>query len=163
MVLAIESPRRPDTIRLLDEHLADMSDTAPEESRHAFDVGRLEQPDVTFWTAREDSELLGVGALKIHGDNTGEVKSMRTSPASRGRGVAAAILRRIIDTAHDKGLSELNLETGSDEFFASAWRLYERHGFVERGPFAHYDEDPHSRYYGLGLSPAAGREPGQAG
>ncbi|HIW91132.1 MAG TPA: GNAT family N-acetyltransferase [Candidatus Corynebacterium avicola] len=143
-------------MRLLDEHLADMSDTAPEESRHAFDVGQLDQPSVSFWAAREDGELLGVGALKIHDDNTGEVKSMRTAPETRGRGVAAAILQRIIDTAHEKGLRELNLETGSDEFFASAWRLYERHGFVERGPFADYKVDPHSRHYGLGL-----RAPGE--
>lgn len=35
--------------------------------------------------------------------------------------------------------------------FVSARRLYERHGFRVRAPFADYTDDPLSVYYGLPL------------
>ncbi len=101
---------------------------------------------------RAGGELLGIGALKIHNDGTGEVKSMRTVKDARGRGVAGAILREIIATARRAGLTALNLETGVEPYFVSARRLYERHGFTVRAPFADYTDDPLSVYYGLSLA-----------
>jgi len=43
------------------------------------------------------------------------------------------------------------LETGSEDYFAPARRLYARHGFVVRGPFADYTDDPNSVYMELAL------------
>ena len=69
-----------------------------------------------------------------------------------GWGVAGAILTEIIATARRAGLTALNLETGVEPYFASARRLYERHGFTIRGPFADYTDDLLSIYYGLPLT-----------
>lgn len=144
MDIAIDDPARDDVTRLLAEHLADMRATSPPESVHALDVGDLLVPEVTFWTARRDGVLLGCAALKELAPEHGEVKSMRTAAASRGGGVAGALLRQVVEESRRRGYTRLSLETGSQEFFAPARRLYARHGFAECGPFADYVLDPNS-------------------
>ena len=69
---------------------------------------------------------------------------MRTRAAARGRGVGAAILATILAEASARGYRRLSLETGSEEHFAPARRLYARHGFAECPPFGDYVEDPNS-------------------
>lgn len=144
LTIAYDDPRRADVLDLLAEHLADMHATSPAESVHALDPDGLAVPAITFWTAREDGRLLGCAALKELGADEGEVKSMRTATAARGRGVAAALLRCVLAEATGRGYVSLHLETGSQDFFAPARRLYARHGFTECGPFADYVLDPSS-------------------
>lgn len=150
--LEIDDPHRPDVTALLSEHLADMHGNSPAESVHALDVDSLTQPGIAFWTAREDGVLLGCSALKEIDGGSSEIKSMRTTPAARGRGVGAAMLARIIEQARIRGVQALFLETGSDKFFSPARRLYERHGFQECPPFADYIEDPYSVFMQLDLT-----------
>jgi len=76
---------------------------------------------------------------------------MRTSAAARRRGVGARMLAHLIEAARGRGYERLNLETGTQEYFAPARRLYRRHGFVECGPFADYVIDPHSTFMTLVL------------
>ena len=159
IVIAPDAPTRADVRRLLDEHLADMFATSPVDSVHALDHSALSAPGISFWTAREDGDLLGCGALKQLGAGQGEIKSMRTTPAARGRGVAALVLGRILDDARQRRFSDLFLETGSQDFFAPARRLYRRHGFAECPPFADYTLDPHSVFLHRGLT---GGTPGNA-
>lgn len=147
-----DDPTRADVRRLLDEHLADMFATSPAESVHALDHSALSAPGMAFWTAREDGVLLGCGALRELPARQGEIKSMRTTPAARGRGVAALVLERIIDAARQRQLEDLFLETGSEEYFAPARRLYLRHGFVECPPFGDYALDRHSVFMRLTLT-----------
>ena len=123
--------------------------TSPAESVHALDHSALSAPSITFWTAREDGDLLGCGALKLldspAGQATvGELKSMRTTEAARGRGVATRMLRHILDDARARNLQRVCLETGTEDYFAPARRLYARHGFTECPPFADYVPDPNS-------------------
>ena len=152
ILIGPDSPALPDVRRLLDEHLADMFATSPAESVHALDHGALAGPDITFWTARDDGGvLLGCGALKDLGTDEGEIKSMRTARPARGRGIAALILGRILDEAGQRGYHRLLLETGSQEFFAPARRLYARHGFVPCPPFAGYQPDPNSVFMARSL------------
>ena len=153
-----DSPGRADVEQLLGEHLADMFATSPAESVHALDSAALSGPDITFWTAREDSEVLGCGALKLlepGGSKTkqGEIKSMRTAAHARGRGIATLLLAHILAEARRGGYDRLYLETGSQDFFAPARRLYQRHGFSVCPPFAGYGEDPNSVYMTLALDP----------
>lgn len=129
---------------LLAEHLADMHRISPPESVHALDVAGLCSPDITFWAAWSGSELLGCGALKELDPSHGEVKSMRTTPAHRRKGVAQAMLRHIVDVAARRGYERLSLETGSLDEFESARRLYEGFGFSYCPPFGGYTEDPNS-------------------
>ncbi len=155
VVVARDDPARPDVLRLLQEHLDDMFATSPAESVHALDPAALAGPDVTFMTARTDGGvLLGCGALKDLGAGEGEIKSMRTAQQARGRGVAALLLSRILEEARTRGYKRLFLETGSEEFFAPARRLYARHGFVPCPPFAGYQPDPNSVFMARSLPDA---------
>jgi len=148
-----EDPARPDVVALLEQHLAVTKDTAPPESCHALHADELRAPHITFLAARDnDGTLVGMGALADLGDGHGEIKSMHTALAARGRGVAAAMLTRLVEVARESGYTRVSLETGTQDFFEPAHRLYERHGFTECGPFDTYVADPHSRFYTLNLS-----------
>jgi putative acetyltransferase len=118
----------------------------PAGSAHVFDVSRLKQPDVRFWSAWEDTILMGTGALKRIDSRNGEVKSMHTLQASRRSGVGQAMLLHIIAEARAMQLQQLWLETGSFDFFAPARALYAKHGFVECAPFEGYQSDPNSTF-----------------
>jgi len=142
----------PAVLALLEEHLADMHATSPPESVHALDLSGLTAPGVTFWTARLDGLPLGCVALKELSPASGELKSMRTAAAARGRGVGTALLTVVLDEARRRGYREVSLETGTEAFFAPAHRLYRRHGFTECGPFGDYVLDPHSTFMTLTLS-----------
>ena len=136
---------------LLDEHLADMRATSPPESVHALEPQALTGPSMVFFTARDDAVLLGCGALQDLGTGEGEVKSMRTAAAARGRGVASALLARILDEARGRGFSAVRLETGVEDYFAPARAMYAKFGFVPCGPFDKYTDDPNSVYLVLDL------------
>ena len=144
-----DDPTRDDVHQLLSEHLADMFATSPAESVHALDHSALLAPSITFWTAREGRDLLGCGALRLLESPAGspiygEVKSMRTAASARGRGVATLMLRHILDDARARNVERIYLETGTEDYFAPARRLYARHGFTECTPFADYVLDPNS-------------------
>ena len=144
--------RGPEIAALLGAHLDQMADQSPPESRHALDLDGLRVPEVTFWCAWDGPDLLGCGALKELDRRHGEIKSMHTSAAHRGRGVGAKILTHIIDTARARGYRRLSLETGSMAAFAPARALYERFGFTYCDPFADYREDPNSVFMTLELT-----------
>jgi len=147
----LDDPRRDDVSALLQQHLDDMHAESPPESVHALDLDALTAPGITFVTARaDDGALLGCGAIKVLGDH-GEIKSMRTTDAARGRGVAAAVLGWLIEEARRRGVARVSLETGTQDYFASAVRLYQRHGFVDCGPFGDYRLDPYSRFMTIAL------------
>ncbi len=129
---------------LLREHLESMALHSPPESIHALDIEALRQPEITFWTVRENDELLGCGALKELDSQHGEIKSMRTSTPHLRKGVAKNLLRHIIEEAVRRGYSRLSLETGSMEAFEPARQLYANFGFTYCEPFADYVEDPYS-------------------
>ena len=164
MKIAIDSPARDDVSRLLDEHLTDMFATSPAESVHALDHSALLAPTITFWTARDDDDtLLGCGALSELQPGTeareGEIKSMRTAAHARGRGVASALLDAVLGEARRREYTRVSLETGPQDYFASARRLYARHGFTECGPFGSYTLDPYSVFMTLELRGPEPRAP----
>jgi putative acetyltransferase len=134
----------PRVVDLLHTHLTRArAETAP-GSAHALDLSGLRAPEVTFWSAWDDDAVVGVGALKRLSADHGEVKSMHTAEAARGRGVGSAILLQIMAAARARGMLRLSLETGSWPYFSPARALYARHGFVECPPFGEYRADPNS-------------------
>jgi putative acetyltransferase len=151
MKLEIDDLSRTQVHDLLNEHLHNMHELSPAESVHALDLESLRQPYVTFWTAWEDSVLVGCGALKELDRRHGEVKSMRTPNAYRRRGAARAILAHIIQIAKSRSYDRLSLETGSMDAFKPAQRLYQSFGFTYCGPFGEYAEDPNSVFMTLRL------------
>ena len=143
--------RSADVIALLQEHLDDMHRHSPPESVHALDLDKLRRPEISFWVARESGVLLGCGALKALDPRHGEIKSMRTAPTQRGRGVGALMLEHILREARARGYKRLSLETGTPAAFDAARRLYRRYRFVECGPFGDYAPDPYSTFMTLEL------------
>ncbi len=116
MHIEIDDLRGVDVAELLRGHIEKMRAVSPPESKHALDIEALRRPEITFWSVREDAELIGCGALKELDPHHAEIKSMRTAVGHRSKGVA----------------------------FAPARRLYERFGFVPCAPFADYKADPNS-------------------
>ena len=151
MKIELDNLSRPEIHALLSEHLQSMYELSPPESVHALDLGKLRQPDITFWTAWEGPVLLGCGALKELDPTHGEVKSMRTPNALRRKGAGRALLAHAIATARSRGYRRLSLETGSAEAFKPAQTLYQSFGFALCGPFGDYDEDPNSVFMTLVL------------
>ncbi|MGM9473863.1 GNAT family N-acetyltransferase [Pseudarthrobacter sp. YS3] len=156
IIIDRDHPPREDVYQLLSEHLADMFATSPAESVHALDPSALSGPSITFWTAREDGELLGCGALKLldspqRAGKLGEIKSMRTAAGARGRGVATLMLNHILEEARGGNFAHIYLETGTEDYFAPARRLYARNGFTPCPPFADYVPDPNSVFMELRL------------
>jgi len=141
----------PRVVDLLHTHMTRARAETARGSSHALDLSGLRAPEVTFWSAWEGDAVVGVGALKRLSTDHGEVKSMHTAEAARGRGVGSAMVRHIMAAARSRGMSRLSLETGSWPYFAPARALYARHGFVECGPFGEYREDPNSVFMTLAL------------
>ena len=139
----LDDPRVLDLLRV---HFEACHAVTPPESAHVFDVSRLKDADVHFWSAWEGDTLMGVGALKCLDLEHGEVKSMHTSKEARRRGVGSAIVQHILTEAKQLGLKRLSLETGSFGFFEPARALYARHGFVLCEPFGDYQHDPYSSF-----------------
>jgi putative acetyltransferase len=129
---------------LLAEHLRNMHELSPPQSVHALDVAALREPEVTFWSAWSNAELLGCGALKELTSGHGEIKSMRTAVAHRRKGVARSVLMHIIAEARARSYARLSLETGSMAAFEPARCLYQSFGFEYCPPFASYVDDPNS-------------------
>lgn len=144
MQIRIDDLTSPEIAELLNEHLQDMYATSPPESVHALDLDKLRKPEITFWSVWDNNVLVGCGALKELDPTHAEIKSMRSSNHARGKGVGKKMLEHILGVANERKYQRLSLETGSQDFFIPARKLYERYGFECCGPFADYKEDPYS-------------------
>ncbi|MGE0667328.1 MAG: GNAT family N-acetyltransferase [Sphingomonadales bacterium] len=136
---------------LLHTHLLTArAQTAP-GSAHALDLDGLRAPDITLWSIWAGETLAGVGALRRLSADHGEVKSMHTAEAMRGRGFGRAMLVHIMEAARAAGMTRLSLETGAWDFFRPAHALYRAHGFVDCPPFGDYRPDSNSLFFTLQL------------
>ena len=144
MDIRIDDLTGPEIITLIEEHYKEMLSQSPEDSMHALDLEGLRRPEITFWTAWEDGELLGCGAMKELDPTHGEIKSMRTVSLHSRKGVAKRILEHMLEVAQSRGYHKVSLETGTLDSFKPAIRLYTKLGFEYCEPFADYVEDPYS-------------------
>jgi putative acetyltransferase len=134
------------TQALVRHHLAGMRASSPVCSVHAFDIDRLRQPGVSFWSGWVENEIAVIGALKRIDAANCEIKSMRVADAFLGKGAGRAMLAHILSEARRAGFATIWLETGSTAIFEPAIKLYASAGFGFCGPFADYREDPFSRF-----------------
>jgi putative acetyltransferase len=137
--IKLESPDQPEVVALIDELDAFQKPLYPPESHHGIDIDALMQLNVLFAVARHDGEAVGCGAVVLN-DGWGEIKRMFVRPQLRGRGVAQGILSFLEGSARERGFTLMRLETGISQ--PDALRLYERAGYVRRGPFGNYGPDP---------------------
>lgn len=155
LVIAVDDPRAEDVQAVLDAHLAFARKGTPPEDVHALEIEGLLDPAVTFFSARLDGELLGIGALKQLDESHAELKSMHTIEAARGRGVARAMVGHLLSVAIDRNCQRVSLETGTMDAFAPARSLYTKAGFAPCEPFGDYSFSPSSTYMTINLDPAA--------
>ncbi|WP_228781999.1 GNAT family N-acetyltransferase [Nocardia abscessus] len=145
--IVIDDPTGSAVATLLTEHLTEMAAHTPAESMHALDSAALRRPGITFWTAWDGASLAGCAALKRLDDEHAELKSMRTAATHQRRGVASTLLHHLVGEATARGYRRLSLETGAQDFFRPARRLYAAHGFDHCAPFGDYRPDPHSVFH----------------
>ena len=141
----------PEIAQLLQAHLDTMAAHSPPESVFALDLDALRSPDITFWTVWEQDELVGCGALRELDKTHGEIKSMHTAAAHRGKGVAQTLLSHVLAEAKGRSYGRISLETGSVAAFEAAQALYARNGFVETAAFGDYVDNPFSLFMTLDL------------
>ncbi|MEG0538910.1 MAG: GNAT family N-acetyltransferase [Comamonas sp.] len=139
-----DAARDPRVVAFLSAHLEDMHRVSPPESVHALDTEQLRLPGIRFWMAWAHDALVGSCALKTIDSAHLELKTMRIDAKHRGTGAAQQLLDFVLSQAQQSGTQRISLETGSQDFFLPARRLYARNGFVPCAPFGSYQPDPHS-------------------
>lgn len=151
--IAIETPLQDDIRALVAELNAHLLPLSPLEFQFKMTVEQMAGSDTTLFVARDETgAAVGMGALKVHTPEMGEVKRMYTDPKVRGQRVGSALLAAIVELARTKGLTSLMLETGTGDGMAEAHRLYTRSGFRTRGPFLDYPDSEWSAFFELPLN-----------
>jgi len=144
LAISEDNPGEPDVRALLRRHLDFAHSNSPADHVHALAVEGLLDPRVTFYSARRDGQMVGVGALRRLDATHVEIKSMHVAAEARRGGVGSAILEHLLATARAGGYRRVSLETGAMDAFAAARRLYEAAGFSRCPPFADYTDNPFS-------------------
>ncbi|NGP17586.1 GNAT family N-acetyltransferase [Devosia aurantiaca] len=148
VTIAVETPLQDDVralVERLNDHLLPLS---PLEFQFKMTVEQMADSETTLFVARDESgKAVGMGALKQHGPELGEVKRMYTVPEVRGQRVGRQLLERIVDLARQRNLPIVMLETGTGDGMAEAHRLYTRYGFMPRGPFLDYPDSEWSAFF----------------
>ena len=148
VTIGIETPLQDDVRQLVLELNTHLLALSPPEFCFQMTVEQMAGSATTLFVARDDTgRAVGMGALKVESAELAEVKRMYTRPEVRGRGIGVAILAEIVGLARAKGISVLMLETGEGPAFTVPHALYEKAGFVRRGPFLDYPESPYSAFF----------------
>ncbi|WP_284758061.1 GNAT family N-acetyltransferase [Agrobacterium sp. fls2-241-TYG-188a] len=145
--ITLESPRQPEIIRLLEMSDAYAASLYPAESNHLVDIATLEQPNVTFFVARNEGEIVGCCALVEKGDGTAEIKRMFVDPQARGMKIGKLMLEALVELGRQHSVKAIRLETGISQ--PEAIGLYRNAGFVDIDPFPPYKPDPLSIFMEL--------------
>ncbi|GGD88398.1 N-acetyltransferase [Aureimonas endophytica] len=147
-VIAEETALQPSVRALvadLNDHLRPLS---PPEFQFQLTAEQMAEPGVTLFVVRDgEGTAIGMGALKAHDAEFGEVKRMFSAPTRRGQGIGRQVLGAVEAKARSLGLKRLALETGATSGFEPAWALYERAGFRPCGAFLDYPDSGFSRFY----------------
>lgn len=148
--IALEPPRQPGVIRLLELSNAYAASLYPAESNHMLPLDELEQDSVSFFVARSGETVLGCASLVVHADGTGEIKRMFVDEAARGMKLGKHLLETLEKEAEQRGISIIRLETGIHQ--PEAIGLYRKADYREIGPFGEYQPDPLSLFMEKQLS-----------
>ena len=152
--IAAETPLQDDVRAMVADLNATMIPLTPREFQFQLTVEQMTDPSLTTFVARDEiGRHVGMASLKDHGGGLGEVKRMFTLPEVRGQRVGSQLLQRIEETAREKGISRLVLETGEAPGFEAAYRVYERGGFIVCGAVLDYPDSGFSRFYEKKISP----------
>ena len=135
-----------------DSHLSTLY---PAESNHLVSAEELSTaPNLLLGAFTEDSPSAPIGCVGLllagQEPGTAEIKRLFVESASRGVGVARALMDHLESEAAERGLLELRLETGI--YQQESLVLYRGRGYVTIPPFGHYAPDPVSVFMAKRLS-----------
>ena len=135
-----------------DAHVAPLY---PADSNHLVSAEELSTPpNLLLGAFTQDSPTTPIGCvgLLVAGQEPGtaEIKRLFVESASRGVGVAQALMDHLEAEATQRGIRELRLETGI--YQEESLGLYRGRGYVTIPPFGHYTEDPVSVFMAKRLS-----------
>ena len=135
-------PATPDAVRLMALSDTYMGALYPAESNHFDPVEALQASNVHFLGVYIEEALVACGAVKILSDDGvyGEVKRVFVLEEHRGQGLSKKIMEHLERHLLDNGVTVARLETGAKQ--PEALGLYKKLGYVQRGPFGDYAEDP---------------------
>ncbi len=142
--VGFEPPTNPDLAAMHDARIAFNFEGYDPEDCFTPPVSALADPDMRFRVARAEGVVVGMAALRLD-DGWGEVKAVFVDPATRGKGVARALMDNLEATAREEGLGTLRLETGN--LHKDAIQFYTRLGWVEIPRFDPYPLNETSLYY----------------
>ncbi|MGB7286664.1 MAG: GNAT family N-acetyltransferase [Salaquimonas sp.] len=146
--ITAETPLQDDVRKMIAELNDVMRPLTPPEFQFQMTAEQIAESATTLFIARDETDAaVGMGALKVHNAEMGEVKRMYTRDSARGKGVGYQLLNAVEALAAEKSLQTLMLETGNVPTFDAAFRIYERNGFTVRGPFLDYPDSGWSRFY----------------
>lgn len=152
MEITLSDLNYPPFVRLAQEHAEAMYEDVPEKYDTAIDMDNLSEENVTFWSAFENDQLVGCGALKELSKTHGEIKSLKTHPDHLQKGVALNLMNFLIEEATSRGYTDLSLETGTTNDFIPARSLYEKLGFTYCDSYLDSPPDPESVFMTKKLS-----------
>jgi putative acetyltransferase len=134
-----------------DSHLSTLY---PAESNHLVSAEQLSTaPNLLLGAFTENSPSAPIGCVGLlvvgQEPGTAEIKRLFVESASRGVGVARALMGHLEAEAAERGLLELRLETGI--YQEESLGLYRGRGYATIPPFGHYTKDPMSVFMGKRL------------
>jgi len=121
-----------------------------------LDVDRAETAygdGALFLCAKNDSTIVGTGAIKQLDDRECEMVRMFVASAYRGRGIGRAVADELIRFARMAGYDRIRLS--SNNSLVASHRLYETLGFHPVPPWER-DGEKYSRYYAIQISSPRG-------
>lgn len=102
-----------------------------------------------FWVVEVDGVVKAMGAVKLHHDQSCELKCLYVHTSLRGQGIAPMLIRKAIDHAVAAGKNHMML--WSDTRFTTAHHLYRKLGFQQTG-FRDCQDSNQSLEYGFEMS-----------
>ena len=70
-----------------------------------------------FVAETADGRIVGTAALEVYNQKLAEVRSLCTSPETRGEGIGRALVDACLDRAREKGILEVMAITDKEAFF----------------------------------------------
>jgi len=127
----------------------------PADSNHlvsAEDLSTAPNLLLGAFTQQSPTTPIGCVGLLVAGQEPGtaEIKRLFVESASRGVGVAQALMDHLEAEATQRGILELRLETGI--YQEESLGLYRGRGYITIPPFGHYRPDPVSVFMAKRLS-----------
>jgi len=129
-------------IQALDEDLLQRYD---EENIYTVDLDHADASQIIFMMAYVDDTPAGCGAIRPLDTESVELKRFFVDSTYRRQGIAGKMLQALEQTAIEQGCHFMRLETGAEQFEATAF--YERNGYYRIPVFADYKDDGISLCY----------------